>query len=110
MSLAGLGALLVAKAVFTPAPVCDPSVKSKTVILLDYSEDVSTQTKASIIGRAWKMIDEEVPEGELVSVFSLSKATKTDFKPLFSACKPRKTGSRTTEDVRRIRRTSKKNS
>ncbi|NDD12529.1 MAG: hypothetical protein EB072_07760 [Betaproteobacteria bacterium] len=104
MSLAGLGALLVAKAVFTPAPVCDPSVKSKTVILLDYSEDVSTQTKASIIGRAWKMIDEEVPEGELVSVFSLSKATKTDFKPLFSACKPRKTGSRTTEDVRRIRR------
>jgi hypothetical protein len=103
-SVAFLGALLVSKAVLTPPPVCDPAIKSKTVILLDYSEEVSTQTMDSIIGRAWKMIDEEVPEGEQVSVYSLSKATKKDFKPLFSACKPRKTGSRTTEDVKRVRR------
>lgn len=103
-SVAFLGALLLGKALLTTPPVCDPAVKSKTVILLDYSEEVSTQTMDSIIGRAWKMIDEEVPEGEQVSVYSLNKATKKDFKPLFSACKPRKTGSRTTEDVRRIRR------
>ena len=104
LSTLSLGALLIAKVILTPTPVCDPSIKSKTVILLDHSEDVSTQTMDAIISRAWRLIDEEVPEGELVSVFSLSKATKNDFKPLFSACKPRKTGSRTTEDVRRIRR------
>jgi hypothetical protein len=103
-SVAFLGALLLGKALLTTPPVCDPTVKSKTVILLDYSEEVSAQTMDSIVGRAWKMIDEEVPEGEQVSVYSLNKATKKDFKPLFSACKPRKTGSRTTEDVRRIRR------
>lgn len=104
LSTLSLVALLIAKAIFTPAPVCDPSIKSKTVILLDHSEDVSTQTMDAIISRAWQLIDEEVPEGELVSVFSLSKATKKDFKPLFSACKPKKTGSRATEDVRRVRR------
>ena len=98
-SIAFLVTLLIAKAVLSPPPVCDPLVKSKTVILLDYSEDVSTQTKDSVIDRAWKMIDEEVRDGELVSVFSLSQSTKKDFKPLFSACKLRKTGSRATANV-----------
>ena len=99
-----LGALLFGKTIITPKPVCDPSIKSKTVILLDHSEGVPTQTMNEIVDRAWEMIDKEVPEGELVSVFSLDKLSKRDFKPSFSACKPRIDGSRTTEDIRRIRR------
>lgn len=72
-SVAFLGALLISKAVLTPPPVCDPSIKSKTVILLDYSEEVSTQTMDSIIGRAWKMIDGKrpaVPSGFSISACS----------------------------------------
>ena len=99
-----LGALLIGKAIITPPPVCDPAVKSKTVILIDHSEDVATQTMDAIVERAWQMIENEVPDGELVSVFSLDKMSKKNFKPSFSACKPRKDGSRTNEDVRRIRR------
>lgn len=103
-SCAFLAALLVAKIIVSTPPICDPAVKSKTVILLDHSEAVTTQTIDSIVERAWKIIEAEVPEGELVSIYSLSKMTKKDLKPSFSACKPRRDGSRSTEDVKRIRR------
>lgn len=103
-SVAFLVILLLAKVLVSAPPVCDPAVKSKTVILLDRSEATAVQTTDSIVERAWKIIDTEVPDGELVSVYSLSKLTKKDLKPSFSACKPRRDGSRSTEDVKRIRR------
>lgn len=102
-SVAFLAALLAAKVLVSTPPICDPAVKSKTVILLDHSEAAAAQTIDSIVERAWKIIDTEVPEGELVSVFTLSRMTKKDFKPSFTACKPRRDGSRSTEDVKRIR-------
>ena len=103
-SLAFLGLLIGAKLFVTPKPVCDPDIKSKTVILIDHSEAVSTQTFDSIVERAWNLIENETREGELVSVFNLSKMSRNELKPSFSACKPRKDGSRSTEDVRRIKR------
>jgi len=99
-----LGLLLAAKLIFSPAPVCDPSVKSKTVILIDHSEEVAVQTIDAIVERAWKFIDETAKEGELISVFNLTKSSKKELRPTFFACKPRKDGSRGTEDVRRIKR------
>lgn len=96
--------LLCAKLIISPVPVCDPSVKTKTVILLDHSEDVSHQTIDVIVERAWKYIEETVKEGELVSVFNLTKASKKDLRPIFFGCKPRKDGSRSFEDIKRIKR------
>lgn len=103
-SVAFLGALLVAKLFVSSPPVCDPGVKSKTVILIDHSETVAAQTIDAIVERAWQLIEDVVPEGELVSIFNLSKISKKELRPTFSACKPRKDGSRSTEDVRRIKR------
>lgn len=103
-SCAFLGLVIGAKLFVSPKPVCDPSVKSKTVILIDHSETVATQTLDAIVERAWTLVDNETSEGELVSVFNLSKMTRKELKPSFSACKPRKDGSRSTEDVRRIKR------
>jgi hypothetical protein len=103
-SCAFLGVLLAAKVIITPPPVCDPSIKSKTVIVIDHSEAVASQTLDSIVERAWHMIESEVSEGELVTVFNLSKMSKNELKPSFSGCKPRQDGSRSTEDVKRIKR------
>lgn len=103
-SCAFLGLLIGAKILVAPKPVCDPDVKSKTVILIDHSEAVAAQTLDSIVERAWSLIENETREGELVSVFNLSKMSRKELKPSFSACKPRKDGSRSTEDVRRIKR------
>lgn len=103
-SAAFLLTLLIAKSIFSPPPVCNPSIKSKTVLLIDHSENVPAQTLDSIVERAWHIIENEVPDGELVSVFSLKTMSKQNLKPTFSACKPRSDGSRTVEDVRRIRR------
>lgn len=99
-----LGALLSAKVFITPQPVCDPNAKSKTVILLDHSDGVATQTSDVIVERAWQVIEHEVKDGEMVSVFSVSKLSKNDLKPSFAQCKPRQDGSRTTEDVKRLKR------
>ena len=103
-SCAFLGLLIGAKLLVSPKPVCNPDVKSRTVILIDHSEAVPAQTLDAIVERAWALVESETREGELVSVFNLSKMTRKDFKPSFSACKPRKDGSRNTEDVRRIKR------
>ncbi|MBM3496051.1 MAG: hypothetical protein FJX72_17280, partial [Armatimonadetes bacterium] len=103
-SCAFLGLLIGAKLIVSPKLVCDPEVKSKTVILIDHSEAVATQTLDAIVERAWALVESETREGELVSVFNLSKMTRNELKPAFSACKPRKDGSRGTEDVRRIKR------
>ena len=96
--------LVTAKLIFQPKPVCDPSIKSKTVIVIDHSEEVSTQTINAIVERTWKFIEKNVPDGERVSVFMLSKISSKDLKASFSECKPRKEGNRSIEDVKRIRR------
>lgn len=103
-SCAFLVLLIAAKIIVSPKPVCDPDVKSKTVILIDHSEPVATQTLDAIVERAWALVENETREGELVSVFNLSKMTRKELKTSFSTCKPRKDGSRSTEDVRRIKR------
>lgn len=103
-SCAFLSGLIGLKLFVSPKPVCDPAVKSKTVIIIDHSEAVATQTLDAIVERAWSLVEDETREGEMVSVFNLSKMTRKELKPSFSSCKPRKDGSRSTEDVRRIKR------
>lgn len=101
-SLTFVIALLSAKVFVSPPPLCNPEVKSKTVVVLDYSEAVSAQTTAAIVDRTWQFIESSVADGERVSVFMLSQLSKKDLKPVFSACKPRHEGNRTIEDVRKV--------
>jgi hypothetical protein len=103
-SCAFLGLLIALKTILPPKPICDPDVKSKTVILIDHSEAVASQTLDTIVERAWALVENETRDGELVSVFNLSKLSRNELRPTFSACKPRKEGSRSTEDVKRIKR------
>ena len=54
-SVALLIVILILKQVLSPPPICDPNIKSKTVILLDHSETVAVQTVDTIVERAWKL-------------------------------------------------------
>ncbi len=103
-SIAFLIALLVLKQSVTPTPVCDPKIKSKTVILLDHSESISKQTADVIVERTWKHIEENVPAGELITVYEITKLSKTNLQPSFEGCKPRAQGSQYVENVKKVER------
>jgi hypothetical protein len=103
-SVAFLIALLTLKQLMSPPPVCDPKIKSKTVILLDHSESVSSQTVDAIVERTWKHIEERVPAGELISVYEITKLSKTNLKPSFEGCKPRTEGSQYVENAKKVSR------
>lgn len=103
VSVAILVALVVAKLRHSVPPTCNPNIDAKTVILIDHSEAVSTQTSEAIIHRAWEFIDQRVADGERVSVFLLSALSKRDLRPVFSSCKPRQDGNRTVEDIKQLK-------
>lgn len=103
LSALAILSLLTAKIFVSPPPVCEPSASEKTVVVLDHSEGVSTQTAAAIVNRTWAFIESKVADGERVSVFMLSQASQKDLKPVFTGCKPRHDGNRTIEDVKRVK-------
>lgn len=92
------------KLFLTKKPVCDPGVKSKTVILIDRSEGVASQTIEAIVNRTWAHIEENVNVGELVTIYDLTQDSKNNLKPIFEACKPRSDGSQLTENVKQVKR------
>jgi hypothetical protein len=96
--------LVLGKSLLTPKSLCDPEMKSKTVILLDYSESVPKQTADAILERTWKFIEENVQEGELVSLFALSNNSVHDLEAKFSACKPRRDGNSGIESVKKVKK------
>lgn len=86
-----------------PKPACDPNVKVKTVIVIDRSEPVASQTLDAIFERAWTYIELNVPTRGLVSVFQVTKESKKNLQPLFEECKPPNEGSELVENVNRIK-------
>lgn len=70
---------------------CLKDVSEKTVVLIDYSEKVTQQTKKEIVERARELIESEerVPVGSLVSVFTMSYQSRENLVPIFSHCKPK---------------------
>lgn len=95
--------LLLMKVLITPAPVCDPKIKSKTVVLLDRSQGVAKQTTEAIVNRTWQHIEDSVSVGELVTIYDLTQDSKKNLKPIFQACKPRNEGSQLTENAKRVK-------
>lgn len=102
-SITFLVAVLVISRVTGPKPLCDPNVKTKTVIVIDHSEPVSSQTLEAIVERSWKQIEAKAVPGELVTVYDITKQSKTHLQPSFEGCKPRKDGSQYVENVKKVK-------
>lgn len=84
--------------------LCAGTVVRNTVLLLDYSEEISDQTLDEIKARALIYIDQKVEIGERVTVFTVSELSRSSLRPIVSVCKPAVDGSRLTEDVRHIKK------
>lgn len=101
-------AIFVAANVTKPERVdalgCGKEISGKTVIVLDTSDEVATQTRKEILDRVRDVIDRKVREGDLVSVFTVSELSKKNLVPAFAYCKPRRTGNEFTENPRMLER------
>lgn len=81
---------------------CFPTITAKTAILIDRSDDTPLQTVDEIQSRIRKLVSDEVEEGELVSIFYITKDATKALRPVFSACKPQSSGNIIYEDESRI--------
>ena len=110
--IGGVGAFLVA--IFTVKVWLDSGEKvgldgcrlvtrRNTVVLLDYSDSTSRQTRDEIEARAMEWVADSVQEGERVSVFTANAESIDSLRPVFSRCRPPADGSATISNVRAIR-------
>ncbi len=81
---------------------CIAPVSRKTVFLIDLSDAIPDQTADEIRSRVLKAVSKDVQFNELVSVFVINNNSRTQLTPIFNACKPQKSGSEITENVRMI--------
>jgi hypothetical protein len=108
-SILFLAGIIFLKLFLTKPEICDPNVKSKTVILIDKSEGVAKQTLSEVVNRSLELIaSDQVKEGEKVSIFDISTDSKRNLQPIFEGCKPRATGNAVIENAKKVRRDFKK--
>lgn len=82
--------------------LCPNPVMRKTAFLIDRSDDTPTQTTDEIRKRIIKIIDNDVQQGELVSIFYITDQIQSDLKPVFESCKPQSEGNELYESTRSI--------
>jgi hypothetical protein len=73
---------------------------ASTVIVVDRSEGIGAQTLNEIRARALAYVTDSVQDNERVTVFTVDQGSQTALAPLVSLCRPRKDGSRVTENIR----------
>lgn len=83
---------------------CPSAVTRKTAFLIDRSDDTPTQTVDEIRKRIIRTIDEQVQQGELVSIFYITDRAQKDLRPVFESCKPQSQGNPLYEGTRSIER------
>lgn len=83
---------------------CPADIIRATAIVIDRSDDTPSQTLDEIVARTKRFVTEGAQQGELVSLFEISGASRTALKPVFSACVPQRDGSDLTENRRKIQR------
>jgi hypothetical protein len=88
---------------------CVGEVVANTVIVLDYSEQITDQTRDEISARAFAHIHDKVKVNERVSVFAISDISKKSLKPLVSICRPPDEGNRAIENVQLIHKRFQQN-
>lgn len=111
--IATLGILLAAPKLMKGPPVdpdtgCTADIPRRTVILLDHSEKISSQTRNEISIRAMRAATEKAITGELITVFYASSVSKKDLTPAFSRCKPKIDVNPLTESERVVTNNYKK--
>jgi hypothetical protein len=75
---------------------------ASTVIVIDRSEEISQQTLSEIRARAMMYVTDSVGDNERVSVFTAEKVSKNALAPLVSLCRPKRQGSRLTENLKSL--------
>jgi hypothetical protein len=83
---------------------CLNNTTRNTVVLLDYSDSISRQTRDEIESRAMAWVTDSVMEGERVSVFIASAESIDSLQPVFTKCRPPADGNMAISNVRAIRR------
>ena len=83
---------------------CVGTPERSTVVVLDHSETITDQTRGEIVARAVAYISDKAQTNERVTVFNISEASKKSLVPVFSRCKPSRSGSRLVTDVRSLER------
>jgi hypothetical protein len=99
------GLIIAAMARHPPAPGannCIGTPAATTAIVIDRSDEVTQQTLAEIRKRAMAYVADSVSDNELVSVFTVDASSSTALVPLVSRCRPRRNGSRITENVKAL--------
>ena len=87
---------------------CISSVSKNTVIVIDHSEQMTEQTRAELVARALRYVNEITETNERVSVFNISEVSKKSLTPSFSMCKPKREGNRLTAGVASMEKRFKK--
>lgn len=82
--------------------LCPKHVLRKTAFLIDRSDDTPTQTVDEIRKRIIETIDNDVQQGELVSIFYISDGIQRNLKSTFESCKPQSDGNPLYEGTRTI--------
>jgi len=98
-----IGSILIGNLILRLRPVPDPKtgctaeIGSKTVFLIDHTDGIPEQTRREVISRSLRFIEKEVKEGDLLSVFILSKQSESQLVPEFLRCKPKQVSNLLTE-------------
>lgn len=109
-SVAGVLAVIVLVAFWNgrkPKPDqnhCVEPVTASTVVVIDHSERMTTQTQDEMLSRALKHVKDKTAVNERITVFTINELSRKSLKPSFSSCRPPETGNHFTESVRLIER------
>lgn len=102
-----LAVLLISRIIIGDGPDVDArncvgTPDMNTVVVIDHSEKVSTQTMNEIRARAQAFIRDSAVQNELVSIFTVSDLSKDSLVPRISLCRPARLGNRIFQNVKTI--------
>jgi hypothetical protein len=83
---------------------CVGSPDINTVLVVDRSQGISTQTLDEIRRRALSFVVDSTTENERISVFTVSELSKNALVPLISLCRPPVSGNAAIENVQSIQK------
>ena len=83
---------------------CAGTPDTNTVIVVDRSEGISTQTLDEIRARALSFVADSTVENERITVFTVSDLSKDSLVPLISLCRPPMSGNQFTQNVQSIQK------
>lgn len=87
---------------------CIDPTHANTVIVVDESESTTDQTRAEIAARVMQYLRNDAKDNERISVFTLTSESARELRPKVDICKPKSTGNRFVENVKKIEANTRK--